>query len=180
MKKQITSLEWFPVPDYEGIYEINKYGTVRSKERVVKTRKGERQVSKHYMLTRVNNCGYRDIRLSKNGDTRTFFVHTLLARIFIPNPYGFPEVNHKNGNKLDNRIENLEWVNRSMNMKHAYSIGLIKIRQKAVVDKCTGREFFSTKQAAEFYGISHGTLRNYLNGNIRRNPTCLEFLDRAA
>jgi hypothetical protein len=83
----------------------------------------------------------------KEGVIRSFSIHRLLAEHFIPNPNNYPEVNHKNGIKTDNRLENLEWCTHSYNCKHAIDVGLHKItrgkenklygikRDKKVVDK---------------------------------------------
>lgn len=70
--------------------------------------------------TKINRLGYKEVALSKNGKTKTFLLHRLIALHFVENPNNYPCVNHKNGIKCDNRIENLEWCTRSYNTKHAY------------------------------------------------------------
>ena len=72
----------------------------------------------------VDSCGYREVLLSENGKTNNARVHRLMAETFIPNPYNLRDVNHKDGNKLNNDISNLEWVSHSSNVKHAYDNGL--------------------------------------------------------
>lgn len=74
---------------------------------------------------RMSNQGYMLINLSIDGICKTYSVHRLIAITFIPNPFNLPEINHKNGKKTDNRIENLEWVDTSRNIKHAYQNNLI-------------------------------------------------------
>jgi hypothetical protein len=103
-------------------------------------------------------------------------LHRLKAEVFISNPFNKRFVNHKNGNKLDNRLENLEWVIHAQNIRHVYNYGLCKTvsMKKREVDKYTGRKFQSAKQAAEFYHIPYSTCKIYLNGN-RKNLTCLEY-----
>lgn len=82
----------------------------------------------------VNNSGYRQVRLYTlpdvygNQDTTDPLVHRLVAEAFIPNPEGKPIVNHKDGNKLNNRVENLEWCTASENLSHAYKLGLADIK----------------------------------------------------
>ncbi len=68
--------------------------------------------------------GYLQISISNNGKAKSILVHRLIAETFIPNPQKKIEVNHKNGIKNDNRVENLEWVTHKENIKHAYAIGL--------------------------------------------------------
>lgn len=75
--------------------------------------------------TRINNCGYVSVRLSKNGKIYTRFVHRLMAEAFIPNPLNKKYVNHIDGDKKNNSLKNLEWVTHSENIRHAYRLGLI-------------------------------------------------------
>jgi len=114
--------------------------------------------------------------ISDQGRVFTKPVHRLLAEAFIPNPSHLPYVNHRNGDKLDNSLGNLEWVTHSQNIRHAYNLGLLQTvsTRKLVFDKCTGRKFQSARQAADYYQIPYSTCKNYLNGN-RLNRTCLEY-----
>jgi hypothetical protein len=97
-----------------------------------------------FLKTRTRRHGYlayliRDITqenphinktwANKKGIRRAFSIHRLLAEHFIPNPNNYPEVNHKNGIKIDNRLENLEWCTHSYNCKHAVDVGLHKIKK---------------------------------------------------
>ena len=127
------------------------------------------------MPQRIDRGGYLTVRLSKKGKDSTIYVHRLLGFAFIPNPDAKPMINHKDGNKLNNCISNLEWVTHSENMAHAYSIGLVKVKTKPVIDICSGETYLSIKQAAKAINIDYGTCRNYLNGNIKNNKTCLRL-----
>lgn len=121
----VMDIEWRKVDGYEGMYEVSSDGQVRSVERLVRhwqgglSRFGGKQIKP--VLT---ECGYHKVPLSKESKRAAFFVHRLVAIAFIENPLGLAEVNHKNGIKTDNRIENLEWVNRQQNKKHAYDTGI--------------------------------------------------------
>ena len=83
------------------------------------------------------NGMYMYVGMSKNGKPAAKAVHRLLAECFIPNPEGKLEINHKDGNSLNNDLNNLEWCTRSENMKHAYSTGLMAGKYKT--NKCKGR-----------------------------------------
>lgn len=126
---------------------------------------------------RIDRAGYLTVRMSNEGMTHTNYVHRLIAQTFIPAQGGKNEVNHLNGNKLDIRPENLEWSTHSENILHAYRNNLISTDaiSKKVIDTSTGQIFKSIKEAATVLNISYGTCRNYLNGNIKTNKTCLKY-----
>lgn len=106
---------WKDIEGYEGFYQISTLGNVRSLDREVKGRgyiKG--QILKH----KIDRNGYHFVSLCKNGEGGNFSVHRLVAIHFIPNPNNFPEVNHLDENKNNNRITNLAWCTRTQNMSH--------------------------------------------------------------
>ncbi|MBZ5857775.1 NUMOD4 domain-containing protein [Flavihumibacter profundi] len=154
-------LIWRPVKNYEGLYEINKDGEVRSLHK--------RNFEK-IMPQRIGRGGYNTVRLSKNGRDSTKYVHRLLGFAFIINPDNKPIINHKDCNKLNNHIDNLEWVNQSENMKHAYNAGVLyknlganhheAVRLQSME---TGELFETIKEAAEKAGVNYNTFRNSLN-----------------
>lgn len=166
---------WKEIPGWEGYYEISSLGFIRGVKRKIRTGNTERYAYQKLLSTRLNNWGYWEVRLSKDGITTTQFVHRLLALTYISNPLGKQFVNHVNGNKADNRLENLEWVTHSENIQHAFDNNLIANRGKKVIDNCTGKIFADTKEASLFSGIKRSTLRGYLNGSIKKNPTCMEY-----
>jgi hypothetical protein len=159
---------WKCAHKYEGLYEINKHGQVRSLHK-----RNFHQV----MPQRMDRAGYLTVRLSKGGKDSTVSIHRLLAYAFISNTEEKPWVNHKDGNKLNNEIINLEWCTPSENSKHAYETGLSKVSEKSckkVIDTCTNMVYDSVSKAAKALDITYSTCKNYLNGN-RPNPTCLRY-----
>ena len=114
--KKFTGEVWRDVVGYEGFYQVSSYGRVKS----LRGRKEK------FLSIDINNACYAKVLLSKNGQSKTLLVHRLVAAAFIPNVDNKPQVNHKNGNKFDNRVENLEWVTCSENTQHAYNMGLAK------------------------------------------------------
>lgn len=125
-----TNMEvWKDIEGYEGLYEISNLGRVKCLERLVKNKNGYRKVKERILTTTSFN--YACVFLS-NSSVKQHYVHRLVATAFIPNPLNKEMVNHKSGNKLDNRLNNLEWVTRSENQIHAFSIGLCeKTRTKS-------------------------------------------------
>ena len=112
---------WERCIGFENSYEISTLGNVRSVDRFVEGRRG--LIKGKNITKRKNKRGYYEIRVGINGKYEDRIVHRLVAKTFIPNLENKPQVNHINGNKLDNRIENLEWNTNSENQKHAYKIG---------------------------------------------------------
>ena len=97
--------EWRDVPGYEGMYEVSDWGRVRRNGRILKLRK--------------DGQGYLFVSLYKNGTKKEAYIHRLVSLAFIPNPNNYPEVNHKDENKTNNAVENLEWCTRKYNANYS-------------------------------------------------------------
>lgn len=103
--------EWKDIKDYEGLYQVSNWGRVRSLN--------YNHTGKIKIRTNVKaSGGYLKIGLNKNGLYKNYSIHRLVAETFIPNPLNLPQVNHKNENKQDNRVENLEWISASGNTNY--------------------------------------------------------------
>lgn len=105
------------VKGYEGFYEVNELGQVRSVDRMVEYKNGRiRKFNGKELKPFMDKGGYAWVHLSKNGVYKRASVHRLVAGAFVPNPDNLPEVHHKNHDRKDNRVENLAWVSRAEQM----------------------------------------------------------------
>jgi hypothetical protein len=102
------------IDGYNGIYEISSNGEI------ISNNFGKRKVLKQSIMT----SGYKMIVLKKDGKQKSLSIHRLLSIHFLPNENNLPQVNHKDGDKLNNDLSNLEWCTRSQNMQHMYDTGL--------------------------------------------------------
>lgn len=104
-------------------YEISNLGDIKRSSDAKYKHKG-RGCIKPY----INRTNYLAVNLYKNSKVHKFLLHRLLAIMFIPNPNEYPCINHKDGNRQNNALDNLEWCTHSQNIKHAWDIGLVKNR----------------------------------------------------
>ena len=126
---------WKDIKGFEGFYQINKNGEIISLDRVVHFKHKDKLLKGAIKRQQIGTNGYRIIKLYKNNKKRyTYSVHRLVAETFIEKPSYAECVNHINGNKLDNRVENLEWCTYSHNNKEAYKLGLKKPNYEQTVE----------------------------------------------
>ena len=103
---------WKDIPGYEGIYQVSNLGRVKSVERVVISKKGQRFEVEEKILKlkwRSRNKDYAFVRLCRNSVCTSFSIHRLVAEAFVPNPNNWPIINHKDENPKNNEVDNLEW-----------------------------------------------------------------------
>lgn len=115
---------WKSVPLFESKYEISSYGNVRSITREVRCKGGTRMLQGRILKQQINHRGYAIIALSTGTTQKTFTVHQLMAMTFMDDFIKGTQVNHIDGNPLNNRLDNLEVSNPSHNQFHAVSTGL--------------------------------------------------------
>ena len=153
---------WKAIDGTSGMVEVSNLGKVRSLLRPEKT----------VLKSQRDQKGYRRVSVTVNRKKTTFKVHREVAKAFIPNPENKPQVNHIDGNKENNAVDNLEWVTNRENAKHAFATGLFdsviagacrsnERRKRAVIgfDPYTGKgyRFESVSEAERYIGSRHIT-----------------------
>ena len=107
------------VKGYEGCYEVDQFGRVYSVDRIISVNDNGRQYEKplkaKHMKQTMHTKGYKTVSLTKDGKTKGMFVHRIVAEAFIPNPNNLPMVNHKDEDRTNNFVENLEWCTAQYN-----------------------------------------------------------------
>ena len=158
---------WCPVKNYESLYEVSDQGRVKSlkfgKERILKPLR--------------NLKGYLLVNLYKNGERKTYRVHRLVAKTFTPNPHNLPEVNHKDENKENNSVQNLEWCDSKYNnnygtrnqrsAKARMNNNLSKPILQFTNDGEFVREWKSTVDVQRNLGYAHQNISSCCTGKIK-------------
>lgn len=112
---------WKDIRDYEGLYKISNLGRIKSLERIDYS---GHKLEENLISICKSGSGYMCVNLCKNGIQKSHRLHRIIAITFIPNPNNYNQINHLDGIKLNNRIDNLEWCDNSRNQRHAFEIGL--------------------------------------------------------
>ncbi len=159
-----TSITWKPVKGFPQ-YLISSDGRVKS------FKINQPRDLKPWMCR-----GYKQVNLTDRGFRKHFTLHRLVAEHYIPNPDNLPEVNHINEDKLDNRVENLEWCDRVANAKHSaragkglYKLGRPLNREEVVTIKDLLGEGLSSTKIAEMFGVSRSAIQHIRMGRTWRN-----------
>tara|TARA_R100001244_G_scaffold88666_1_gene67522 strand:+ start:178 stop:711 length:534 start_codon:yes stop_codon:yes gene_type:complete len=158
--------DWREIEGYNGVYRVNEKGDVKSVTHYLDGRNGSGKQVGRTLKQQKSRKGYMRVSLSLNGKRFTTSAHRLVALCFIPNPKNKPQVNHINGIKNDNRIENLEWCTNSENQIHAIKNKLTNqvCAEKHPMSKLTNMQVLKArklyklgsenKELAMIYGVS--------------------------
>lgn len=185
--EQLLSLEdlpdeiWKPLPELEEYYHVSNYGRLKSLDRPISG------VFKHnnipftrvkyekILTNKLDQYGYSLMRLKVDGKLTFRKTHRMVAICFIPNPENKPMVNHKNGIKHDNRVENLEWCTAKENINHAYEKGLNTIQlnhhlwERKVINTETGIIYNSLTKAAKAHNCRRNVMHNMINRKYKKH-----------
>ena len=169
------------VKDYEGIYFVSNLGNVKSVDHYCSGRNGSGKQSGRILKQHICFKGYSRVSLSFNGKRFSTGAHRLVALTFIPNTENKPQVNHINGIKTDNRVENLEWCTNKENQIHAIINKLVKHNtcEKHHMSKLTNKQVlnirglykigFTNKELAKDHNISNSAMSKILTNQTYIN-----------
>lgn len=191
---QIESLpneEWRDVVGYEGLYQVSNMGRVKSLPRLILFCDGRRRFyNERIVKSQKVSTGYRNVSLYRNAVVEKIYVHRLVANAFLQNNNKYTDVNHLDGCKTNNKAENLEWCNRSRNIKHAYENKLresytynaIQSISKTVLQFTPYGEFVaeypSTMEASRITKYNQSQIATYCRGENKRFLTYKGYIWR--
>lgn len=156
---------WKDIEGYKGVYQISNIGRVKSMY-------NHRGTPNRFLSPKLTQNAYNSVNLYKNKSQRTFFIHQLVAKSFLPNPENKKGINHIDGNHLNNNVTNLEWATDLENMTHAISNNLInnkgesngesKLTESQVleIDNLLRTKSMQQKEIANHFNVSAMTISN--------------------
>ena len=129
-EQELNNEVWKDIKGYEGLYQVSNMGRVKSVARTVTWKNQSVKRYKERIMKTRQKQGYASVCLFKDDIRRDFKVHRLVAEAFISNPNNLPFINHIDENKLNNKVENLEWCSREYNNNYGQRNGKISMTQK--------------------------------------------------
>lgn len=165
---------WKTYPEFPWV-EVSPFGDVRTRDRWVPYRgKGKLFIKGRILKQQRRNNGYLQVEFSVNGKTINRSVHRLVAQTFIPNPDNFPDINHKDCNRTNNNIDNLEWCTASYNQKYREKFGVSNteaLGHPVFAINLTTLEvsrFLSQNKASIALGASQGNINEVIKGKRKQ------------
>ena len=173
---------WRDVEGYEGYYKVSNFGRVKNLERKVKGHPGINTI-KEKILKSQKQHGYRSVTFSVKNSPKLFLIHRLVAKAFLPNPENKTQINHKDFDRSNNHVDNLEWATRIENVEHAYIRGHYTIGEKNGMSVLTDAQVIQIKKIlnkieynpklkhklADRFGVKERTIRDIVFGRHWKN-----------
>ena len=160
---------WKDIKDYEGLYQVSNLGRVKSLERLAKSNNNNyRIVKKKFLKKYEDKDGYIKVSLNKNAKSKAYAMHRLIAEAFIPNPNNYPCINHKDENKQNNNLENLEWCTVKYNNNYGTRIQRCKQKNQIPIEQydLNGnliKKWISAKEVYNKLGYDFSMIRKCCN-----------------
>lgn len=153
---------WKDIEGYEGLYQVSNFGRVKSLDRLDSA---NHKLKGKLKSTSIRPNGYVNVILYKNSQRKGYSVHRLVAETFIPNPEQKPQVNHKDEDKTNNTVLNLEWATNKENVNHGNRTTKAMIKMsKEVYCFETGKTYINARHASEALGVSRECVRDVCLG----------------
>lgn len=153
------------IKGYEGIYEVNELGQIRSIDRIVECKDGStRKCNGRDLKLQMDQGGYAVVILHKNGVAKTFNFHRLVAETFIPNPDNLPEVHHLNHDRKDNRVKNLQWVTRAEQMDDHWRAAISNGTKLRVIGNGIDKIYNSSREIERELGVDNRSAMRVAKG----------------
>lgn len=176
---------WKPILGFEGLYEINNIGEIKSLDRVHKNVSYNARLTRSkFLKPNINNSGYLNVRLKDSDENvKTYLVHRLVALSFIRNTENKEYVNHIDGNKLNNNINNLEWSTPSENNFHSIKSNLNKCTRSVIMVNSLSKEiikiFPSLHEADRQTGIDYRKIYRACTKNVLIGDFYFDYIENA-
>lgn len=179
---------WKDIKGYEGLYQISNLGNVKKiknkKYNINKKEVEEKEINKYISIGK-HKLGYKNVKLTdKNGIRKNLFLHRIIAEAFIENPNNFNIINHKDGDKSNNDINNLEWTSQKDNVNHAWKNGLCENVRKvcAINGRKKSKKIIQKNKNGEVIKVWNSTMDierelGILHNNI---TSCCKHYNRTA
>lgn len=167
-----TNEIWKDIQGYEGLYQISNLGRVKSLEKIIITSNNitKRMIEK--ILKPHLHKGYYSVTLRKDNKSKVYTIHRLVAKAFIPNPDNLPQVNHKDENKANNHVDNLEWCTPQYNINYGthnerQALTKSKIVYQYSLDKILLNVWKSTHDVHRKLGYAQGNIARCCRGESK-------------
>lgn len=166
---------WKDIKNYEGFYQCSNLGNIRSLDRIIFEHTGKSQTRKGTIIKqKQNKNGYLQFALNKDSKRKMVYTHQIIAATFLENPNCLPVINHIDGNKLNNNINNLEYTDYAENNQHAYKVlhrkpataGAKRV-ELYIIDTLnkTVEYYESITSASDSISLSHTQINRYIHSN---------------